>query len=157
MVSYGWDLIARPCPFRQVSLGARLLPWSGTMAWVSSRHEHRELKTLGKRPESSLALRGAERRQLLFVDEPCVVECKIRNISEDGALLRMLDSVSLPAVVLLWEQRTGAIHECQVRWRRGQTVGVRFADACGRAMRRAVLEEGFAPLNYAAADALLLN
>lgn len=84
--------------------------------------------------------------RLLFVDQPCFVECAIRNISQDGALLSMLVSVSLPPVVLLWEQRTGTIHECEVRWRKGRSVGVHFTDVFGREKRRAILEKDFAPL-----------
>ena len=84
--------------------------------------------------------------RLLFVDQPCFVECTIRNISEDGALLSMFVSVSLPPVVLLWEQQTGAIHECEVRWRKGRTVGVHFTDIFGRTTRRAELEKGFEQL-----------
>jgi len=88
--------------------------------------------------------------RLLFVDQPCFVECTIRNISEDGALLSMLASVALPPVVLLWERRTGAIHECEVRWRKGRSIGVHFTDVFGRAARRAVIEKDFAPLEYGA-------
>lgn len=95
--------------------------------------------------------------RLLFIDQPCFVECAIRNISEDGALLSMLVSVSLPPVVLLWEQRTGAIHECEVRWRKGRTVGVHFTDVFGRATRRAMLEKDFAPLRNVADGATLLH
>jgi hypothetical protein len=93
--------------------------------------------------------------RLLFVDQPCFVECTIRDISEDGALLGMRVSVSLPALVLLWDQRTAAIHECEVRWRKGRMVGVRFTDVCGRGTRRALLKKGFAQLRYPAAAALL--
>ena len=80
--------------------------------------------------------------RLLFVDQPCFVECTIRDISEDGALLSMFVSVPLPTLVLLWEQQTGAIHECEVRWRKGRTVGVHFTDVYGRSTRRAIPREG---------------
>ncbi|MBX9590262.1 MAG: PilZ domain-containing protein [Hyphomonadaceae bacterium] len=95
--------------------------------------------------------------RLLFVDQPCFVECTIRNISEDGALLSMLVSVAVPPVVLLWERRTGAIHECEVRWRNGRSIGVRFIDVWGRAARRAVLEKGFAPLKHGAPGGMSLH
>ena len=93
--------------------------------------------------------------RLLFVDQPCFVECTIRDISPDGALLSTLISISLPAIVLLWERQTGAIHECEVRWRKGRTVGVRFTDVYGRAARRAILEKGFAQSKHPAAAAWL--
>lgn len=92
--------------------------------------------------------------RLLFVDRPCLVECTIRDISEDGALLSMPSVVPLPAVVLLWEEATGALHECEVKWRKGRTVGVQFTDVCGRATRREVLEKGFAQLKRGFTSAL---
>jgi hypothetical protein len=86
--------------------------------------------------------------RLLFVDKPCFVECTIRDISEDGALLRLLGSVALPPLVLLWEGRTGTMHECQVRWRNGDVVGVHFTDIAGRRERRSALERPIAPLGH---------
>ena len=85
--------------------------------------------------------------KILFMDQPCFVECIIRNISEDGALLSLLVSVPLPPEILLWEQRTGALYECTVRWRKDHMVGVHFIDVCGRAIRRALLERCFAPIS----------
>lgn len=84
--------------------------------------------------------------RILFVDQPCFVECVIRNISDDGALLSMLVSVPLPHEILLWEQRTGTVYECDIRWRREHMVGVHFTNICGSAMRRALLEKCFAPM-----------
>jgi hypothetical protein len=90
--------------------------------------------------------------KVLFVDQPCFVECIIRNISEDGALLALLVSVPLPSEVLLWEQRTGALYECDVRWRKEHMVGVHFVDVCGRATRRALLDKGIALVSSGAAS-----
>ncbi len=93
--------------------------------------------------------------RLLFVDQPCFVECTIRDISADGALLTMFVSVPLPTLVLLWEQQTGAIRECEVRWRKGRTVGVHFTDVYGRTTRRAFVEKGLAQPRHPAAAAWL--
>ena len=84
--------------------------------------------------------------KILFMEAPWFVECVIRNVSEDGALLSMLVSVALPPKILLWEKKTGRIYECAVKWREEHMVGVRFTDLCGRAMRRALLEKCFAAL-----------
>src|SRR5262245_30939733 len=43
--------------------------------------------------------------RIIFFDEPCFIDCTIRNISEDGALVSMPLSVGLPNHVLLWEER----------------------------------------------------
>lgn len=88
--------------------------------------------------------------RLLFVDQPCFVECTIRDISEDGARLSVLGPVVLPRQILLWVQETGAIHECEVCWRKGSMVGVQFTDVGARDERRADLERAFAPLNVRA-------
>jgi hypothetical protein len=69
-----------------------------------------------------------ENDKVLFIDQPCFVECIIRNISEDGALLSLIVSVPLPRVVLLWEQQTDKLHKCVVKWRNDHMVGVHFTD-----------------------------
>ena len=97
--------------------------------------------------------RASTRRQvrkdgkIIFVDQPFFIECAIRNISGDGALLTMLVNFPLPKEIMLWEERSGTIYECDVRWRREHLVGVRFVDVCGQIMRRALLEKCFAPLS----------
>ena len=87
--------------------------------------------------------------KIIFVDQPFFIECAIRNMSEDGALLTMLVNFPLPKEIMLWEEKSGTIYECDVRWRRENLVGVRFLDVCGQTMRRALLEKCFAPLSYA--------
>lgn len=84
--------------------------------------------------------------KILFVDQPFFIECAIRNMSESGALLSMLVNFPLPREILLWEEKTGTIYECDVRWRKDHMVGVHFVDVCGQSMRRALLEKCFAPL-----------
>jgi PilZ domain len=133
---------------------------SGIRGWPSD-HRHPAQDTEGmttfntdRRALPRHEVRKKEGR-LLFVDQPCFVECTIRDMSADGALLSTFISVSLPALVLLWERQTGAIHECEVRWRKGRTVGVRFTDVYGRAARHAVLEQGFAQLRHSASAARL--
>jgi hypothetical protein len=84
--------------------------------------------------------------KIIFMDHPFFVECTIQNISQDGALLSMLVSVPLPQDILLWEERTGRLFECAIKWRRDHMVGVQFTDLCDRATRHAMLERCFAPL-----------
>ena len=70
--------------------------------------------------------------KILFIDQPCFVECIIRNISQDGALLSLIVSVPLPREILLWEQRTGKLHACEVKWRKDHMVGVHFGNVRSR-------------------------
>src|SRR5262245_8642461 len=106
---------------------------------MQRQHESRQMQERRAFPRTQVRKNG----KILFMDQPCYVECIIRNISEDGALLSLLVSVALPQEILLWEQRTGALYECEVRWRKDHMVGVHFVDVCGRATRRALLEKGF--------------
>lgn len=84
--------------------------------------------------------------KILFVDQPFFIECAIRNMSENGALLCMLVTFPLPREILLWDEKTGTIYECDVRWRKEHMVGVQFVDVCRQTMRRALLEKCFGPL-----------
>ena len=77
-------------------------------------------------------LRVQEKGKILFIDQPCFVECIIRNISEDGALLSLIVSVPLPREILLWEERTGKLCACEVKWRKDHMVGVHFVDVRSR-------------------------
>jgi hypothetical protein len=85
--------------------------------------------------------------KIVFVDQPFFVECIIRNISQDGALLSLLIPVALPQDVLLWEEKTGRLYECSIRWRRDHMVGVHFTNLNGRAERRALPQRCFAPIS----------
>jgi hypothetical protein len=79
--------------------------------------------------------------KIILADEPCYIDCAIRNISDDGALVTMQISLPLPTSVFLWDAETGMIYNCDVQWRKQNMVGLRFTDLCGRAMRRILLEK----------------
>jgi hypothetical protein len=49
----------------------------------------------------------------------------ILNVSETGALLRLLDMASCPNNFVL-RPRFDPPHECEVVWRKGEVLGVRF-------------------------------
>ncbi|WJR75065.1 PilZ domain-containing protein [Bradyrhizobium sp. NP1] len=56
-----------------------------------------------------------------------VRRCVVDNISPSGAQVTVEDAAMLPATLrlaLARDARTG--HLCQVMWRRGKTVGVKF-------------------------------
>jgi hypothetical protein len=77
--------------------------------------------------------------RIIFFDAPCFVQCIIRNISADGALICMQMSIDLPREVLLWEEATGKYHECSVMWRNDRTVGLHFTNGCGGVEEGALL------------------
>jgi hypothetical protein len=55
--------------------------------------------------------------------------CRIVNLSDGGAMLRVPAGV-LPPIFILVEWPTGRAHEVQVRWREGPEVGVQFRRTC---------------------------
>jgi hypothetical protein len=54
------------------------------------------------------------------------VPVTLRNISEGGACLRLLNAADLPETFLLNVPLAGIKVVCEVRWRRGRDCGVRF-------------------------------
>lgn len=84
--------------------------------------------------------------KVLFEGGNYFIECIIRNISEDGALVSLRVSLPLPPKVLLWEERAQTVYECAVRWRKEHMVGLQFTDVRSRRKRRAALDKSFVPL-----------
>jgi hypothetical protein len=68
------------------------------------------------------ALMGA---RIVFRNGFCSMGCLILNISEDGALLQPDDIVSCPKTFTL-KPRFDPPRECEIVWRRGTQLGVRF-------------------------------
>lgn len=93
--------------------------------------------------------------KIILADEPCYIDCDIRNISENGALVGMRVSLPLPHNVFLWDAKTGTFYDCSVQWRKLNLVGLRFTDICGRAVQRALSEKCALPDAAPAPDARL--
>jgi hypothetical protein len=55
----------------------------------------------------------------------CTLGCNILNVSETGALLMPADAGQCPSMFVL-KQQDGPSHHCEVAWRKGGMVGVRF-------------------------------
>ena len=63
--------------------------------------------------------------QIVFRNGYCSMSSQILDISEIGALLRPLDIVMCPNKFVL-RPRFDPPHDCEVVWRKGQVLGVRF-------------------------------
>lgn len=87
--------------------------------------------------------------KILFAEEPCSIDCVIKNISEGGALICTRAFVPWMPNVLLWDEKTRSLHLCQIRWRKGLMTGLYFTDVRGRIRRRQLLEKSFVPLTLA--------
>lgn len=78
--------------------------------------------------------------KLIFADGRCAFDCVIIDVSEGGARVCLALEVDVPSRVYLWQTKTGAVLECEVRWREHKVVGLRFIDSCGRQLRRALIK-----------------
>jgi hypothetical protein len=62
---------------------------------------------------------------IIFKDGNCAGSCQVLDISETGARLGAVDALLCPRVFTL-KFRDGSVHDCEVRWRGGDTLGVSF-------------------------------
>ena len=89
-------------------------------------------------PESDGERRGAQRARTIksgliaFNQNQCDMDCLVLSLSNDGAALQPLDSLNIPDAFVL-KIKDGSVHDCQVCWRHGNKLGVRFAAAEDRA------------------------
>ena len=65
--------------------------------------------------------------QIIFRNGNCSMTCLIADVSETGALIRPLDMVLCPNKFVL-RPRFDPPRECEVVWRKGELLGVRFID-----------------------------
>jgi hypothetical protein len=68
------------------------------------------------------ALLGA---QIIFRNGYCSMSCHIESVSEGGALLRPADIALCPNKFVL-KPRFDPPRNCEVVWRKGETLGVRY-------------------------------
>jgi hypothetical protein len=61
--------------------------------------------------------------------------CVIKDVSDGGALVAIDNGAEVPDRIYLWQEQTGTIIECQVRWRKPRLAGLKFADANAPAVR----------------------
>ena len=64
--------------------------------------------------------------QIVFNNRFSVMDCTVRNLSTDGALLLVGDIVAVPNSFTLVMEPDKAEKECEVIWRREGKLGVRF-------------------------------
>jgi hypothetical protein len=63
--------------------------------------------------------------QIIFRNGYCSMKCHIEGVSEGGALLRPADIILCPNSFVL-KPRFDPSRNCEVVWRKGATLGVRF-------------------------------
>lgn len=73
--------------------------------------------------------------------EPVTINCRILDLSDGGAKVKIEGSEILPAHVLLYESYQQNIYECSVRWQKEDTVGLMFIDICPKHTRLMLIAE----------------
>jgi hypothetical protein len=69
--------------------------------------------------------RALKRAVIVFRRGYCTMGCHVLDISDTGALLKPADIVLCPAEFVL-KPDIGAPHDCEIVWRKGELIGVRF-------------------------------
>lgn len=70
------------------------------------------------------------------------IDCVIRDISEDDAIVSTDLPANVPGKVYLWERSTTAVFECDLRWQsKSSLFALDFSDRAGRDRRRALIEK----------------
>ena len=68
--------------------------------------------------------------QIIFRNGNCSMSCHILDISETGASLRPVEATMCPNKFAL-KPRFDPPRECEVIWRKGDVLGVRFVSSVG--------------------------
>jgi hypothetical protein len=66
--------------------------------------------------------------RISFANETCAVDCQIRNLSLTGASLVVPLTVGIPRCFTLTDLHGGTRHKAECVWRKGERMGIRFAD-----------------------------
>lgn len=76
----------------------------------------------------ALRARTIKSGMIVFHQNQCDMECLVLSLSDVGAALQPQDTLNIPDNFVL-KIKDGTVHQCQVCWRHGNKLGVRFADA----------------------------
>ncbi len=91
------------------------------------------LDALSRLSDAPIERRGSPRQrvlvaaQIIFLSGYSSMSCRILDVSKTGALVQPADLVLCPNKFLL-KPSSGASRYCEVMWRKGDRVGVRYID-----------------------------
>ena len=63
---------------------------------------------------------------VVFNHGNCSMDCQVLDLTKTGARLKPVDALLCPKEFTL-KLHHGLVHHCEVRWRRGNILGVRFS------------------------------
>lgn len=64
--------------------------------------------------------------KIVYADGLRVLDCTIRDISDDGARLLIANTVGLPETFQLFEKASGLLYPASIAWRQPNSIGVHF-------------------------------
>jgi hypothetical protein len=67
--------------------------------------------------------------KILFANGACTLDCTIRNITDEGAMLQVEHSVSVPDSFQLYEPGRQMLHEARVVRRASHLIGVALTES----------------------------
>jgi hypothetical protein len=101
---------------------------------MQDRGDKMSSEATGRTPAQDEGNRRARRMRTLkqariVLWEWTTIDCRIRDISEDGAHLVLGGAVSLPETFRLHNVSDGTIRPVELKWQRGLDAGVAFTGA----------------------------
>jgi PilZ domain-containing protein len=64
--------------------------------------------------------------KIVFADGMRVIDCTIRDMSDNGARLLIANSVGVPETFHLFEKSSGMVYPATVVWRQPRAIGIKF-------------------------------
>ena len=89
---------------------------------VVSLAESQQKSAEKRRETRPLVIKSAT---LVFNNGNCSMDCQILDLSKHGARLKPSDMLVCPNKFTL-KMPHSSVHECEVKWRKGEMLGVRF-------------------------------
>ena len=74
-------------------------------------------------------------------EEPAIIPCKVVDISEGGARVKVGVPYDLPSEVFLVKDEAEIIYECETVWQKKRTAGLMFLDLCAHSKLQRLLDE----------------
>ena len=64
--------------------------------------------------------------KIVFPDALCLMDCTIRDMSDEGAKLVVSNTLAIPHSFQLYERSSGKLYPAIIAWRQCNAIGVKF-------------------------------
>jgi hypothetical protein len=82
------------------------------------------LRLESRKTQRSPAFLGAK---IFFDNKPSTFDCLVKNISDEGAYIKIESIWDIPETFRLYIQKYGKSFECHVRWKADGKLGVSYS------------------------------